>query len=88
MNNAPFFFDKIISVKLYKTKENKEYWEYLKNISGNRLYSDKEILDIRLRLKNGESKESIYQDYKNKTSHSSESFNDICSGKRYTHIKV
>lgn len=25
MNNAPFFFDKIISVKLYKTKENKEY---------------------------------------------------------------
>lgn len=70
------------------TKENKEYWEYLKNISGNRLYSDKEILDIRLRLKKGESKESIYQDYKNKTSHSSESFNDICSGKRYTHIKV
>ena len=25
MNNAPFFFDKIISVKLYKTKENREY---------------------------------------------------------------
>ena len=25
MNNAPFFFDKIISVKLYRTKENKEY---------------------------------------------------------------
>ena len=25
MNNAPFFFAKIISVKLYKAKENKEY---------------------------------------------------------------
>lgn len=69
------------------TKENKEYWEYLKNISGNRLFSDKDIIDIRTRLKNGESQDSIYQDYKGKAV-KKESFNDICSGKRYTHIIV
>lgn len=69
------------------TKENKEYWEYLKNISGQRLFSDKEIIDIRTRLKNGESRDSIYQDYKYKVT-KRESFNDICSGKRYTHIIV
>lgn len=70
------------------TLENKQYWEYVKNISGNRLFSDEEVLDIRIRLKNGEQKDSIYQDYKGRTTHSSESFNDICSGKRYSHIKV
>ena len=70
------------------TEENKQYWEYVKNISGNRLYSDKDVIDIRTRLKNGEDKNSIYQDYKGRTTHSSESFNDICSEKRYAHIKV
>lgn len=70
------------------TEENKKYWEYIKNISGRRLYSDQEIIDIRSRLKHGEDKESIYKDYQHKTNHNRESFNDICNNKRYIHIKV
>ena len=69
------------------TKGNKEYWEYLKNISGPRIFSDEEILDIRVRLKNGESQDIIYNDYKNKIA-KKETFNDICNNKRYKHIIV
>lgn len=70
------------------TQENKDYWEYEKNIAGNRLFSDEEILDIRTRAANGEDRLSIYQDYKGRAKHSAEAFNDIFYGRRYKHIKV
>lgn len=70
------------------TKENKDYWEYEKNIAGNRLFSDEEIIDIRTRAMNGEDRLSIYQDYKGRAKHSSEAFNDIYYGRRYKHIKI
>lgn len=69
------------------TEENKRYWEYIKNISGRRLFTDKDIIDIRTRLKNGESEDSIYLDYQH-VSKKREAFHDICTGKRYAHIKI
>lgn len=70
------------------TQENKDYWEYEKNIAGNRLFSDAEILDIRTRAVKGEDKMSIYQDYKGRASHSFTAFDDIYCGRRYRHIKI
>lgn len=68
------------------TEENKNFFKYVRNSKSNNNIPKDYIIDIRLRIKNGENIESIYLDYKDVIPR--QSFFNIYHNRTYKHIQV
>lgn len=66
------------------TTENKDFYKYIRNSKSSNNVPKEKILDIRRRAKQGESLNSIYQDYKEIPK---QNFTNIYRNKTYQHIQ-